>query len=60
MNGRPADDVYDDIEANMELRRSKGIPLDMPQLGGTQPGDDNPATEAGSPGRDKREEVGAA
>ncbi|MGD9632185.1 MAG: phage portal protein [Pirellulales bacterium] len=59
MNGRPAEDVYDDIEANMKLRRDKGLPLDMPQLGGTQPGDDNPATEEGSPGREKREAVGA-
>lgn len=59
MNGRPADDVYADYQSNFEKRKKFGVPLHMPQLGGTQPGDDNPATEEGSPGREKREAVGA-
>lgn len=58
-NGRPAEDVYDDIERNRKMRVEKGIPLDMPITGGTKPGQTNPTAAEGGSGRQKREQVGA-
>jgi lambda family phage portal protein len=58
-NGRPAEDVYDDIERNRKMREDKGIPLDMPVTGGTKSGGTNPAAAEGGAGRQKREQVGS-
>lgn len=59
INGRPAEDVYEEIKRNKVVLEEIGVPIPMPGLGGTQPGDDNPATEEGSAGEEKRKEVGA-
>ena len=59
MNGRPAEDVYEDIHRNyLERSALEGVPVEIPIQGGTQLGDTNESTAAGGDGRAKQEQVG--
>jgi lambda family phage portal protein len=61
MNGRPAEDVYEDIKRNNEQLTEIGLSLEsLRAKGGTPLGGTNDETAEGSDGERKRREVGAA
>lgn len=61
LNGRPAEDVYEDIKNNLVQLEAIGITLDMlrPNGGGTPLGGTNPTAAEGGAGRKKREAAGS-
>jgi len=60
MNGRPAEEVYAEVEENIKQLERLGLTLEMFRpKGGTPLGGTNPTAATGGEGRQKREQVGA-